>query len=504
MNKNSPDDVLILRVDASAAMGTGHVMRCLALAAAWRNAAKVYMVCSQVPAALRLRIENAGYNFVDLEAPHPALPDLAIMRELLKQHQAYVVLDGYHFDEIYLAEIRRMAGRLMVIDDYNHLPAYDSDILLNQNIGADTLKYNCNPGCRILTGPRYSLLRPEFVDRLYDRRRQFPDTARKLLISMGGADASNMTLEILKVLEQLPLTDLEIAVVLGPANTHLQSITDFTASSKYGCRILQNISNMTEVMDWADLGISAGGSTCWELCFLGLPFFVFSLAENQRIVAHGLEENGAAILCQKPADLLQRLEAVLEDSTQRQAMSRKGQALVDGRGVFRVLSALRGGQGCLLPASLEHCEALWPLANDSLARRLSVMPIPSDFEAFCTWFSERIEKNSEPVLFLESPHGETIGYISFEDCQATNKPTLTLCLSEKWRGQGLGVLLLREGCRHFFSMVPEAETLDALITPDAGAVYGLLVLIGFERVDTIEYNGREAYVMRLNRQGLLP
>ncbi len=500
MNKNSPDDVLILRVDASTAMGTGHVMRCLALAAAWQNASKVYMVCSQVPAALRLKIEDAGYNFVDLEAPHPALPDLAIMRELLKQHQAYVVLDGYHFDEMYQAEIRRMAGRLMVIDDYNHLPAYDSDILLNQNVGSDVLKYNCNPGCRILTGPRYSLLRPEFIKRLRDRRREFLPTAKKLLVSMGGADASNMTLEILKVLEQLPLADLEVAVVLGPANTHLASITEFTGRSKYGYRILRNIGDMTEVMDWAEVGISAGGSTCWELCFLGLPFFVFSLAENQRIVAHGLEENGAAILCHKPADLLQRLEAVLEDSEQRRSMSRKGQALVDGRGVYRALSALRGGQGCLLPASPEYCEVLWPLANDSLARRLSVMPIPADFEAFCTWFSERMAKDNEPVLFLESPGGETIGYISFEDCQATSKPTLTLCLSEKWRGQGLGVLLLREGCLQFFRMVPGAETLDALITPDAGAIYGLLVLIGFERVDTVEYNGREAYVMRLSRQ----
>lgn len=503
MSKNSPDDVLILRVDASTAMGTGHVMRCLALASAWQNPDKVYMVCSQVPASLRLKIEEAGYNFVDLEAPHPALPDLAVMRELLKRHQAYVVLDGYHFDETYQAEIRRMAGRLMVIDDYNHLPAYDSDILLNQNIGSETLVYNRNPGCRILTGPRYALLRPEFIQRLCDRRRQISDKAGKLLISMGGADASNMTLAILKVLEQLSLPDIEIAIVLGPANTHLQSIVDFTGGSKYGCRILQNISDMTEVMDWADVGISAGGSTCWELCFLGLPFFVFSVAENQRIVVHGLEENGAAIRCQKPADLLQRLEAVLEDPEQRQAMSLKGQALVDGRGVYRALSALRGGQGCLLPASPEYREMLWPLADDAQARRMSVMPIPKDFESFCSWFSERMQKNSEPVLFLESPVGETIGYIAFEDCPATNKPTLTLCLSEKWRGQGLGVMLLREGCLEFFKMVPEAETLDALITPDAGAVYGLLVRIGFERVDTIEYNGRQAYVMRLSRQSLL-
>jgi len=36
-------------------------------------------------------------------------------------------------------------------------------------------------------------------------------------------------------------------------------------------RLFSSVNNMSELMSWADIAISAGGSTCWELAYMGLP-----------------------------------------------------------------------------------------------------------------------------------------------------------------------------------------------------------------------------------------
>ena len=45
---------------------------------------------------------------------------------------------------------------------------------------------------------------------------------------------------------------------------------------------------MPELMAWADVGVSAGGLTSWELAFMGLPGIVIVTAANQTGVAAAL------------------------------------------------------------------------------------------------------------------------------------------------------------------------------------------------------------------------
>ncbi|SHN55539.1 UDP-2,4-diacetamido-2,4,6-trideoxy-beta-L-altropyranose hydrolase [Desulfovibrio litoralis] len=502
MNKYSSDDILVLRADANTQIGTGHVMRCLALAAAWENPKKVFFVTAQATEAFKKRIQDAGYNFVDLEAPHPALPDLALMREILKQDHAYVVLDGYHFDTEYQEIIRKLAGRCLIIDDYNHLNRYITDVLLNQNIGSSDLNYNCNPGCKLLLGAKNALLRPEFLEILNKRLRIIKNEAKNILITMGGADNSNLTLDVLKNLEKSKQT-FEIRVILGPSNPHIKSISEFTASSKHHYTILQNVNNMLEQMLWADLAVSAGGSTCWELCYTGLPFLVASVAENQDQLVKTLADRKIAIKWKEAKEIPDLITSLSDNPELRQDMSHKGQALIDGLGVYRAISALRGEEGHLLPATLQYCKQLWPIGNDQRARAMSVMPIPKDFESFEKWFENKVLEKDQPLFFLETPTKEVIGYVSFEKFSQTQEPTLTLCLAQQWRGKGLGILLLQYGCQAFFRTVKSAKSLDALLPANSGSVYSLFVKKGFEKVDTIKCGDNEVYVMRLTRDRLI-
>ena len=75
------------------------------------------------------------------------------------------------------------------------------DLLLNQNLGASAEKYDGKVpiNCNFLFGPTFALLRSEFRDW---RERSFSGrldrNIENILITMGGSDAENYTLLVLK------------------------------------------------------------------------------------------------------------------------------------------------------------------------------------------------------------------------------------------------------------------------------------------------------------------
>jgi spore coat polysaccharide biosynthesis predicted glycosyltransferase SpsG len=104
--------------------------------------------------------------------------------------------------------------------------------------------------------------------------------------------------------------------------------------------LVADATNMPELMAWADVAVSAGGSTLWELAYMGLPALVLVLADNQLPASRALDAAGIAQWLRAPADLPGALAALLPDQARRQAMSDAARRMVDGRGVARVLEQL--------------------------------------------------------------------------------------------------------------------------------------------------------------------
>ncbi len=204
------------------------------------------------------------------------------------QDTGYVTIDGYHFGAEYQKWLKAAGLRLLVLDDNGHADHYYADVVLNQNIHAsDALYPNREPYTQLLLGTRYALLRREFW-RWRDWQREIPDVARKVLVTMGGSDPDNVTLKILHALEQVELNGLEVTVVVGGNNPHYDALQAAAQRSQHAVRLEHNVTDMPALMAWADVAVSAGGSTCWELAFLGLPSVVVVLADNQRAIVHGL------------------------------------------------------------------------------------------------------------------------------------------------------------------------------------------------------------------------
>jgi len=337
---------LLVRADADAARGSGHVMRCLALVHAWRErGGPAWFLSRCANPALRERIQAAGAEFLSL-APDASMEldlqsTLALITELTP---SFVVLDGYDFDLDYQRALRATGHRLMVIDDTVRLPLYDADVLLNQSLGAVRSNYNHNPDATLLLGPEYALLRREFV---YWRSRlhTVPETARKILVTLGGSDPDNVTLKIIEALRQLETARLQIRVVAGPANPHIDELEHAAADFPGPLELLTAVPDMAPLMSWADLAVTGAGGTCWELACLGVPALSLVIAENQRSIAEELAAAGAVVNLGWHTDVaVERVatavNGLLYSSFRRLRMSQQGRALVDGKGASRVASAL--------------------------------------------------------------------------------------------------------------------------------------------------------------------
>lgn len=343
---------IFFRVDANSRTGSGHLMRCLAFAHGWQIRGGKSTFISRCPCeVLRSRILEAGFDFLPIEYSYPDPADLQNTLAALKQglnHSScatmpWLILDGYHFDDVYQHRVRKDGNKLFVIDDNAHLSCYHADILLNQNVHAEGLTYRCNPDILLLLGTRHVLLREEF-NRWRNWIRPVHTIARRVLVTLGGSDPDNVTPKVIQVLQQIDLRNLEVRIVVGPANPHLETLQDAISGCKK-FKILSDVRDMSKVMVWADIAISAGGSTCWELAFMGVPNIILVLAANQEQIARELHRAGASVnmgwFGEVSSEALQKTTvSLLQGVRIREEMSRRGRSLVDGLGVKRAIDLL--------------------------------------------------------------------------------------------------------------------------------------------------------------------
>ncbi len=338
---------LLIRADASASIGMGHVMRCLSLAQAHAELAvtpATFLTADPLPGLIS-RAGESGIAVTALSSAPGSDGDVRETSALAQRVGAdWIVLDGYRFDPAFQSGLRAGGQRVLVIDDHGHAGRYHADVVLDQNPGADAVAYeNRDPHTRLLLGVRFALLRAEF--RRWRRSRPpVPARARRVVVTLGGSDPDNVSARVLEGLAAVP-GPLEVLLVIGAANPHGAALRAAVALCPHPVDVVVDARDMPERLAWADLAVAAAGSTSWELALVGTPQMAVVLADNQQPVADRLASDGLAVSLGRHgalgADAIAAAVADLaEDRARRSELSRRGQGLVDGRGALRVLAAM--------------------------------------------------------------------------------------------------------------------------------------------------------------------
>ncbi len=340
---------LIIRADGGTAIGAGHLMRCLALAQAWQETCRgpILMASHCDSPALKQRFLELGTRW--LEIPFDKTRDGAFFLEALKAAPGltpardWLVLDGYEFDTPYQRMAKTAGFSLLVLDDFQHLESYCADLVLNQSVTLAPDAYAFEGPTQLLSGPEYALLRQEFRTPATDR--SFPDQADHILVTLGGADPDRVTERVMAALDRLPQKGLEIKILAGPANPALDHLETLARAAAHPTRIQPPVKEMVPLMDWADLVVTAGGSTCWELAARACPMAAITTAENQTRLVGELEARSAALVLGRhqdlsPQQLANQLSPLVEDPDLRQHLSTAAAQAVDGLGALRVVEQM--------------------------------------------------------------------------------------------------------------------------------------------------------------------
>lgn len=224
---------IVFRLDSSNLIGSGHVMRCLALANALRERkVKVQFICRNLIGNSIRVIKQNGFEVIELinkpniQWEQDAKETISYLKQMEKPD--WIFLDHYNLDIKWENEIRPFVNQIAVIDDLANRQ-HDCDLLIDQNYyDKKTCRYsNLVPkSCTKFIGPRYALLRSEFKE-ARSLLKVRSGEVQQILVFLGGNDVGNVTSFVLSAIEEIPLlNNKEMHVVVGGSNPNRDKIRE--------------------------------------------------------------------------------------------------------------------------------------------------------------------------------------------------------------------------------------------------------------------------------------
>ena len=332
-----------IRADGGREIGTGHIMRCLSVAEALeRLGEQVCFLVADDAAVPLLASRGKNYRILGSSWQEPE-GELDTLLPMLREDGGVFLADSYYVTADYLSCVRELMP-VCYMDDKG-LAGLPVDLLINYNIFASRSLYGPDSGgTDYLLGTRYVPLRREFQDAY----RPVRERAERVLITTGGSDQYDLAGRILEnVLDRPVIKDLEYCVVSGLYNRHLPRLLELEKRHE-NVHIYENVTHMAQLMQSCDIAVTAGGSTMYELCAVGIPILCFSFVDNQEKIVEGFCEQkvvcfGGNFLVQGESmldDISEQIALLKSNLTLRQESSQKERELVDGQGAARIAERL--------------------------------------------------------------------------------------------------------------------------------------------------------------------
>lgn len=513
-----------IRVDASMAMGTGHVVRCLTLADMLRTrGVRCHFVCREHPGHMINAIRQRGFEVTALPAvatgfqpaPSAGVPMLAhagwlgcnwscdadqTLHAVRAIKPDLLVIDHYAIDIRWEKVLRSHVRRIMVVDDLADR-AHECDFLLDQNWFGDDISrryQGLTPDhCVTMLGPGYALLKPEYAT----LRAHIPPRdgeVRRLLVFMGGSDPTNETSKVIEALKHPGLMHLLVDVVIGANHPDPLGIAS-KAEARRGTCVHRGLPSLAGLMMRADLMVGGGGATTWERMCLGLPAVVICIADNQAEMNRALSKAGyfESLGGKDDVDAKRVAETVIAVIESREVlitMSKRSRELVGGDGASRVCDALlrtaddrsslsewyasqRTAEALKIRhASVDDAEMLFEWRNDIRTRKYSRNPALLSKSGHMNWFSRTLASKRSKLL-IAMCGDDPVGCVRFDI--DGEQAEVSIYLDPERHGRGWGGLVLSQAMAWLYSAHPTVTLFSADVLAENSASAKLFQRCGY-------------------------
>lgn len=321
---------IVFRLDATQSVGIGHLMRSLALSEELTRRGNVCYFYSKIDdEQLIKKIQNAKGKFQKDEDN--------LINFSKEKNIDWIITDHYEINSEYIKELKNNGFKILSIDDTAQIHFY-SDIVVNQNIGAENLDFSAEKYTKFLLGSKYAMVRDDLLKR---NKKTVNKDVKNILITIGGTNPDNFILKILKILEKIN-KDVKLLVISGPYNPFYKDLEEYTKESKLKIELIKSPKDMSKIYLDSDLAISAGGTTCYELAYFGIPNIIITVAENQKKIAEELDKQNVSIYVGEKETLKEnifkeKIHELINNYSLRKKISNNGEELVDGKGKVRIV-----------------------------------------------------------------------------------------------------------------------------------------------------------------------
>jgi RimJ/RimL family protein N-acetyltransferase len=258
--------------------------------------------------------------------------------------------------------------------------------------------------------------------------------------------------------------------------------------------LLSVTSDMPALLAESDLALTAGGTTTWEMAFMGLPAAVLSLACNQIEVAKAAAAAGTALDLGWHADvtpegLVRALLALRDDHALRERMMRAGQRLIDGQGCDRVRQRLLGQRLRLRQARRDDAELLWSWANDPETRARGFHPTAIPWEDHVRWLEGKLQAPNTHLFLGVDENDDPVGQCRL-DVSGPGEAVISISVGRERRGGGWGTELIAAATH--WGQNHGLPRIRACIKPDNAASLRAFRKAGYEGFVPIAVQGQQA------------
>lgn len=337
--------IIFFRLDVSSKIGTGHLVRCSALADEFtKRNAKCFFFVRDLDIDVRKTILSAGNDCVLLD-PNLSLAGEEFLKEVELKRPSLIVFDHYEINSDFESKCSQFS-KVLVIDDLrgrNHVYDFFVDPSYRESDSAIKTEHI---GDGEMLGPKFALLRSEF--RLFREQKKLLNKGRpkatrpRIMVFFGGTDPLGAYSSFFKLVEDKPHyfsgKDWKVVMTKNHPNFALK-LPEFI-------QILRQ-PNMAEVMISSDFYFGSGGTVTYERMCLGLSGIVFAMADNQIPMSRALSLAGyhhfMGIFSQENLEKgLKFLQQAHLDAETFHQQSRISEDLVDGMGIPRIVDIIMG------------------------------------------------------------------------------------------------------------------------------------------------------------------
>ncbi len=461
------------RTDGSETLGGGHVVRCVALARQLRSAgASVLFVCRAHRGHFGEFIRAEGFDVAMLPAPTSGERlglGVAVTNDAQQTRRAlqawrpdWLVVDHYEIDAQWERLLLAVGTRLVVIDDLADR-AHEADILIDPGFQPVPGRYAalCPSQCRMLLGPRFALLRPEFAEATASR----PETegmVRRIVASAGATDPHGMLEKVIAAWIGLGETRPTLDLLVGSTSPNLQRLQQL-CSALPGATLHVQSDRLVQLMARADLMVVAGGGMNWERCCLALPAIIVCTAGNQTNNVAALTRRRTAIAAGdvaalQPERLRRLLARLIAHPASIRRMAARSRSVVDGRGALRCAATMLSDQLRLCRASPTDADLVWPWRNAASTRRYFNDPSAVPLDVHRQWWGASLE---DPARWLAIARigALPVGVVRLDSVD--DEAVLSIYLDPALTGLGFGPRLLHHARLHCPAVFPRVRRIRA-------------------------------------------